>query len=89
MATVLNKSDRSRIALAALLAVFAISTNCEVAGAQQVTISGRIHVAWGDPPGGPPVVRYAVSDDQGRTLDVAIPEDVMRSCGGPRNLNGR
>ena len=62
----------------------------KLATAQSQTISGRLHVVWGDPPEpGVPLIHYYVTDDQGRTTRIVPQESVIRMWGDLLSLDGR
>lgn len=42
---------------------------------------------WGDPPAGRPGVQYALIDDEGRAISLAIDEGLARALGGPTALD--
>lgn len=53
------------------------------------SIEGTFHVKWGDPPSGPPVMKYSVTDNSGRTLEVVVDEGLLAANGGMLELNGK
>ena len=59
---------------------------------QVVSDSGLFVVMWGDPlPGvdADPVSGYVLFPDRGETVELLIPDDLLRSLGGPLALNRR
>jgi M6 family metalloprotease-like protein len=53
------------------------------------SIEGTFHVKWGDPPVGPPVMKFSVTESSGRTLEVLVDEGLLQASGGMLRLNGK
>jgi M6 family metalloprotease-like protein len=79
---------RPSLALAAVALCLA-AANGLAAGSE---LKGRFHVVWGDPSeacGGPPRMKYFLSDDKGETRELRLPEEVLHAGGGISGLDRR
>jgi M6 family metalloprotease-like protein len=59
-----------------------------VAQAPAQELTGTMHVLWGDPPAGPPVLRYLLAGDDGVSRMVDVEESVLAAAGGLLLVNG-
>jgi uncharacterized repeat protein (TIGR01451 family) len=62
-----------------------------VSAAEEVTVSGTLHVIRGDPPGlvGEPRTAYILTDTTGEQWTLQVPPAVVLSAGGPAALDKR
>jgi M6 family metalloprotease-like protein len=56
---------------------------------EEETVSGVLHVVWGDPPEGAPVLRTYLIEDDGGSHELDLDEAQIRALGGISALNGR
>jgi M6 family metalloprotease-like protein len=77
-----------RSSLLALLLLWAGSGAGVVAQSPATEVTGTLHVLWGDPPEGPPVLRYLLAGDDGVSRMVDVDENVLAGAGGLLLVNG-
>jgi M6 family metalloprotease-like protein len=76
-----------------LIAALGLATAPGSLGAQATSaVTGTLTAVWGDPPPestADPVVRWHLSDDRGRQVEVELPAELLRRAGGVRAVDRR
>src|SRR5919109_2424749 len=84
----LHSDYHMRSSLLALLLLWTGSGAGVVAQSPATEVTGTLHVLWGDPPEGPPVLRYLLAGDDGVSRMVDVDESVLAAAGGLLLVNG-